>query len=295
MLNRCPCTWIMICATLALTVVGCGRYGVAADPDGAPPDQAPAPDAALPPDARTVMLDTAPPDLAIPDLEIDTGLLKSLKITNTSPLPAATEGVAYKVQFAATGGTAPLGWLVKKGGVPHGLILQSGGLLTGTPTKVGDFPFTIKAVDDSTPPRLDQKAFTLTVKVAPLRITGGQVYNLLVVKVVVLPMITIIKGVKIPYSTQLQAKGGLKPYTWTEQKLPSLLASLVPKNGIPKGLTLDTSGKLHGSVSDTKDVVSVTIPGTSLPLKGFLFAARVTDNQKTKAKADGVFLLPAIP
>ena len=141
------------------------------------------------------------------------------------------------------------------------------------------------------PPNVDQKNFTLKVKVAPLRISGGTVYNLLIVKVVVLPMLTIIKGVKIPYNTTLQAKGGLKPYTWKQQKLPGLIRALVPKNGIPKGLTLDKSGKLSGSVSDSTDVI--TVPG--IPLKGFLFAARVTDSQKKADTADGVFLIPVIP
>ncbi len=276
---------IVFVVLVALLVGGCGRYRVMSDTDGAPPDTVPHADSVALSDAK-IALDAVPPDSKLPDLGTGT-----FKITNTSPLTAATEGLAYKLQFTASGGTAPLGWLVKKGKFPGGLVLQSGGLLTGTPTQLGDFSFTIKAVDDAVPPNVDQKNFTLKVKVAPLRISGGTVYNLLIVKVVVLPMLTIIKGVKIPYNTTLQAKGGLKPYTWKQQKLPGLIRALVPKNGIPKGLTLDKSGKLSGSVSDSTDVI--TVPG--IPLKGFLFAARVTDSQKKADTADGVFLIPVIP
>ena len=280
---------MMISLFLAGLVGGCGRYRVMSDVDGAPPDTLSWPDALIPPDAG--LLDATPPDSKkAPDLGQD-GAPSAFTITTTSPLTEATEGFAYKQQFAASGGTPPLGWLIKKGKIPAGLVLQSSGLLTGTPTQLGDFSFTLKAVDDATPPNVDQKAFTLKVKVAPLQITGGTVYNLLVIKVVVLPVVTIISGVKIPYNTQLQAKGGLKPYTWTQQKLPGLLRSLVPNSGIPTGLTLDKTGKLSGTVTTTKDVI--TVPG--LPLKGFLFAARVADSQKKADTADGVFLLPAIP
>lgn len=284
-------------ALLATLLVGllpaCGRYRVPGS-GGPSPDTRPSPDAVVRKDGGVVLKDASPADAMLADLGRDSGGSK-LKITTASPLPAVTEGSSYKVQFAATGGTPPLGWLVRKGKIPAGLILQSNGLLSGKPTQIGDFAFMLKAVDDGVPPGVDQKIFSLKVKVAPLRITGGQVYNLFIVKVIVLPVMTIIKGVKLPYNTQLQALGGLKPYKWSKQKLPSLLRSLIPKSGLPAALTLDSSGKISGTVTDTKDVLNVTIPGTSLPLKGFLFAARVTDSQKKPSTADGVFLLPVIP
>ncbi len=267
---------------------GCGRYRVLSESDGAPPDTTAQADGLLP--------DVTAPDALRPDAGRPPDLKKDtkpslFKIANASPLPSGMEGAAYKQQFGAIGAKGPVAWLIRKGKLPGGLILQASGLLGGTPTQIGDFTFTLKAVDDATPPHTDQKVFKLTIKVAPLRVTGGTVYNLLVLKVVVLPVVTIINGVKIPYNTQLQAKGGLKPYSWTQTKLPSMIRSLVPKSGLPKGLTLSKSGKLSGSVSSNKDVI--TVPG--VPLKGFLFATRVTDSQKKADTEDGLFLIPALP
>ena len=279
---------ISMALLLVAAVSGCGRYRVLSDTDGAPPDAAVQdgllPDA-LPSDAKK------PPDAKKP-LDLKKDSKPSLfKIANTSPLPSGMEGAAYKQQFGAIGATPPVGWMIKKGKLPGGLILQANGLLSGAPTQIGDFTFTLKAVDDATPPNIDQKIFKLTIKVAPLVITGGTVYNLLVLKVIVLPMVTIIKGVKIPYNTQLQAKGGLKPYTWVETKLPSMIRSYVKTSGIPTGLTLSKTGKLSGSVSSNTDVI--TVPG--IPIKGFLFSAKVTDSQKSPDSANGLFLIPALP
>lgn len=55
-------------------------------------------------------------------------------ITTTSPLTSGTVGVAYSLQFAATGDT-PITWTYDA--VPAGLTLSSTGLLSGTPTTAG--------------------------------------------------------------------------------------------------------------------------------------------------------------
>jgi hypothetical protein len=53
------------------------------------------------------------------------------------------------------------------------LRAYAGGRLAGTPTEIGTFRFTLRAVDASTPPAFTEKAFELTVSVAPLEIYGA--------------------------------------------------------------------------------------------------------------------------
>ena len=72
------------------------------------------------------------------------------QITTTSPLPAATEGTAYSVQFTASGGVTPYKWKVK-GTLPSGLTLTKAGLLSGTVSVPGTYSISIKVKDAKTP------------------------------------------------------------------------------------------------------------------------------------------------
>lgn len=58
----------------------------------------------------------------------------------------ATYGVPYNQMFTASGGTGSYSFSYT-GTLPNGLMLDSGGNLTGSPTEVGDFNFTIIAAD----------------------------------------------------------------------------------------------------------------------------------------------------
>jgi large repetitive protein len=72
----------------------------------------------------------------------------SLSVT-TSLLPSATVNVAYpSASLAASGGTGPYSWSVTVGNLPDGLTLDSStGAITGTPTVVNTFSFTVKVQD----------------------------------------------------------------------------------------------------------------------------------------------------
>jgi hypothetical protein len=59
-------------------------------------------------------------------------------------------GTAYNQTFTQTGGTGTITWSVSAGGLPGGLNLAANtGALSGTPTTVGSFTFTIKATDNN--------------------------------------------------------------------------------------------------------------------------------------------------
>ncbi|MGE0127439.1 MAG: putative Ig domain-containing protein [Blastocatellales bacterium] len=63
-------------------------------------------------------------------------------------LPVGVVGTAYNQLITQTGGVAPVAFSVSAGALPPGLSLNTTtGALTGTPTQVGQFSFTIKATD----------------------------------------------------------------------------------------------------------------------------------------------------
>jgi hypothetical protein len=232
--------------------------------------------------------DTADADLT---LEI---LGAGLQIT-TDSLPEAEEGFAYDVALAAVGGSAPYAWMIFDGVLPAGLTLTSDGHIIGTPSEIGEFPLTVRVFDRATPPLYDEADFTLVVAIAPLEIVGEQEFNLFITKIITLPLLTAVEGIPLPYNAQLTARGGLRPYHWRETDLPAGIGFLIPRAGIPDGLTLGENGQISGSVTDTSQVVRLTIPLTAIELAGFFFTAEVADSQEPAETRSAIFLIPTIP
>ena len=81
-----------------------------------------------------------------------------LTITTVSPLASGNQGVFYSQTLEATGGTTPYTWSVGPGR-PPGLNLSSSGVLSGTPTTVGTYIFTVQVSGGGT----DNKVFSLTI------------------------------------------------------------------------------------------------------------------------------------
>lgn len=218
-----------------------------------------------------------------------------MAISTLSPLPGAQEGEAYSVTFAAVGGTAPLGWMITTGKLPAGLTMASNGILSGTPTESGAFGFTVRVVDSSNPILTASADFDLVVGVSPLEIVGDTELDLFLTKVIVLNVVIPIEGVPVPYSVQLQAKGGKKPYAWTEVPLQQLLSFLIPNAGLPTGLALGANGQITGFLSTSASAVELTVPFANITLKGFFFMAQVADAQSPSETAQAVFLIPTVP
>ncbi len=219
----------------------------------------------------------------------------SVVITTNSPLPGGEEGESYNIQLEATGGLAPYTWGIKDGALPAGLVLNSNGNIAGVLADHGTFTFTVKAFDNSDVVGVGTKTFELTITVAPLEIIGGTEYDLWVTKVIVLPLITTVEIIPIPYSTQLEAKGGVKPYHWSEQPLPSFIEYLISNGGLPAGLVLEEDGQLHGSTTDTEKVVKVAIPFTGIELTGYFFVGQVEDSQDSPDSDWAIYLIPTVP
>ncbi|HMS22038.1 MAG TPA: putative Ig domain-containing protein, partial [Sphingorhabdus sp.] len=62
-------------------------------------------------------------------------------------LPNATAGTAYSATLAGSGAVAPYSFSLTSGTAPAGVTLSGGGVLAGTPTASGSFPFTVAVRD----------------------------------------------------------------------------------------------------------------------------------------------------
>jgi subtilase family serine protease len=91
----------------------------------------------------------------------------------TTAIPAALQGSPFSITFSGQGGISPRSWSIASGGLPTGILDGSTGVMSGTPTSCGSFPFTIQLADSSTVPATVQAGFTLTVTCS-----GGAPYPL---------------------------------------------------------------------------------------------------------------------
>ena len=88
-----------------------------------------------------------------------------LVITTTS-LPAGTVNIAYATTLTAGGGILPYAWSIASGSLPPGLTLASTGVISvisGTPTAVGTFSFTVQVRDAGSPPQTATKTLSITI------------------------------------------------------------------------------------------------------------------------------------
>ncbi len=132
-------------------------------------------------------------------------------------LPEAVEGQPYSAPLRALGGAAPFAWSAYGGIglVPPGLAV-AGPFLTGTPTEAGEFTFTVVVTDAdgeqaSVPAELQVAAIPLAVATTSLD--------------------PVVLGSGL--SDQMEASGGIGPYTWTAA-------------GLPYGTVMSTTGLVWG-------------------------------------------------
>ncbi len=143
---------------------------------------------------------SAPPAEARAPISVTSSSPSSVTIT-TSSLPQGQVGVLYSANLSAIGGTPPYGWTPAGGTLPPGIYVSSEGPVSGTPTMLGTFNFTVEAFDSSVPPQTTEAPFSITIQpnsglaITTLSLADGQV--------------------NVAYDAPLAAIGGSPPYMWS--------------------------------------------------------------------------------
>jgi hypothetical protein len=152
---------------------------------------------------------------------------------NPPSLPSGATGSSYSQTLTAVGGTAPHAFSVTAGSLPAGIVLSTGGVLSGIPSTPGSFSFSVTVVDargcDVTAP------FTLAIACPvvhpePSSLGAGQA--------------------GMPYSQTMSASGGSPPYSF-----------VISSGSLPAGVTLSSSGILSG-VPATVGTFNIQITAT---------------------------------
>ena len=152
-----------------------------------------------------------------------------LAVTMT-PLAVATQGAPYTAALAATGGAAPYSWIPLRS-LPAGLSLSSSGVISGTPSLLGSFTFTVQVTDSSAPTPSSATATIALMVASPSPSPPPPPPSIATT--------TLPNGVAgTPYSAALTATGGTSPDAWT-----------VTSGALPAGLTLTSGGTITGTPS----------------------------------------------
>ncbi len=157
-----------------------------------------------------------------------------LTISSSGQLPGGAQGSSYSTLLTASGGTPPYTWSLQSGTLPPGLALSSNGALSGTPTAVNSYSFTLHVADSASGSASSN--FSLIVG-SSLTVTTSSLPN----------------GYAGSYYAQfLTASGGVPPYRW----------SVSPGSSLPAGLTLAQNGALSGTLGTAQLVIDTGIDVT---------------------------------
>ncbi|MFN2974798.1 Ig domain-containing protein [Terriglobus aquaticus] len=140
-------------------------------------------------------------------------------VTSTS-LGNAQQNSAFSATLHATGGDGTFAWSLNSGSLPAGLVLNSNGTITGTPTSSGPSNFSV-AVRDAAQRTTANLSLVVAPAPPPLTVTTSSLSSAT-------------NG--NAYNAALAATGGTPSYTWS-----------LGSGSLPAGVTLSSSGVLSGT------------------------------------------------
>lgn len=158
----------------------------------------------------------------------------NLIITTPSTLPGAVLNVPYSLTLTASGGVDPFGYDVTGGVLPAGIIMNGSGQISGTPTVVGNFNFTVTVTDAGMVS--SQRSFTLVVH---------ETYQVPVLQSVAMP----VGGVGSPYTHTLSALNYPKTFA---------------VSGLPAGLKLNASTGVISGRPSVPGVFAIQVRATNV-------------------------------
>lgn len=138
-----------------------------------------------------------------------------------SALAKGVVGTAYSQTLAASGGKGGYGFSAPSTDLPKGLVLDAGGTLSGTPTQVGSYNFTVTATDSLG----FAGAHSYTVAITDSATSG------------ITPNTLAEATAGTLYSQAFTASGGIGPYTFSRSL----------RDPLPPGLKISAEGVLSGT------------------------------------------------
>jgi Putative Ig domain len=167
-----------------------------------------------------------------------------LAITTTSA-HSGTVGAPYFQDISTVGGQFPL-LVTFVGSLPPGIAFN-GLSFSGTPTTVGNFPFTLQVKDSSNPPQTASVSLTIAI-FAPVKITS--------------PATLPDACVNQPYSFQVTTSGGAPPLQFDLTAFPfviNLSSGLITGTATQTGIFTGSLGVVDASPNRVTQPVTVTI------------------------------------
>ncbi|MEO5936332.1 MAG: putative Ig domain-containing protein, partial [Terriglobales bacterium] len=146
---------------------------------------------------------------------------------DTTALSSGIIGTPYTATFSGSGGTAPLNFSISAGSLPTGLTLTSAGALSGTPTQIGTFTFSLQLTDAVS--QNVTRQFQIVISATTLQISTQSLAS---------------AAVGAAYTATLAGTGGVPAYTWS-----------LNSGTLPAGLSLSAGGVISGTP---------TVAGTSV-------------------------------